>query len=114
MSAPPFDSPAFKAATRAQWDKHAKGWNDRSGQISDWLRESTDAMLEMAEIGPVGTCSMSRRVRAIRRSTVPSASARPALCWRPTYLQPSWSSQNTMRSARVTLTLRHWPRMGKV
>ncbi len=52
MNAPPFDPPAFKAATRAQWDENAKGWNDKSAQIRDWLRESTDAMLAMAEVGP--------------------------------------------------------------
>lgn len=46
----PFDPNKFKAATRAQWDRHAKGWNDHSAQIADWLRASTDAMLEMAEI----------------------------------------------------------------
>lgn len=47
----PFEAEQFKAATRAQWDRHAKGWNDHSGQIGDWLRESTDAMLAMAEVG---------------------------------------------------------------
>jgi SAM-dependent methyltransferase len=52
MDAPPFDPPAFKAATRAQWDKYAQGWNDNSAQIRDWLREATDAMLEMAEVRP--------------------------------------------------------------
>jgi len=48
----PFDPTAFKAATRELWDKHAKGWNAHSAQIRDWLRESTDAMLAMAEVGP--------------------------------------------------------------
>lgn len=48
----PFDPNAFKAATRELWDKHAKGWNDHSSQIRDWLREATDAMLAMAEVGP--------------------------------------------------------------
>lgn len=48
----PFDPNAFKAATRELWDKHAKGWSDCSGQIRDWLRESTEAMLAMAEVGP--------------------------------------------------------------
>jgi ubiquinone/menaquinone biosynthesis C-methylase UbiE len=48
----PFDAEKSKAATREQWDKHAKGWNDHSVQIGDWLRESTDAMLAMAEVGP--------------------------------------------------------------
>lgn len=52
MDTPPFDPLAFKAATRAQWNKYAKGWNDNSAQIRDWLRESTDAMLEMAEVRP--------------------------------------------------------------
>ena len=48
----PFDAGKFKAATREQWDKHAKGWNDHGAQIGGWLRKSTDAMLAMAEIGP--------------------------------------------------------------
>jgi len=48
----PFDAEKFKAATRDQWDKSAKGWNDQSTRIRTWLRESTDAMLEMAEIRP--------------------------------------------------------------
>ena len=48
----PFDAEKFKAATREQWDRHAKGWSDHSAQIGNWLRESTDAMLAMAEVGP--------------------------------------------------------------
>lgn len=51
-AAAPFDAENFKAATREQWDKHSKGWNDHSAQIGQWLRESTDAMLAMAEIAP--------------------------------------------------------------
>ena len=46
------DPEKFKAATREQWDRHAKGWNDKSPRIRGWLRESTDAMIEMAGIGP--------------------------------------------------------------
>jgi ubiquinone/menaquinone biosynthesis C-methylase UbiE len=53
MNAPaPFDAEKFKATTRQQWDKSARGWNDKSAQIRDWLRESTDAMLEMAGVRP--------------------------------------------------------------
>ncbi len=53
MNAPaPMDAVRFKAATREQWDSHAKGWNDRTVDIRNWLRQSTDAMLAMAEIGP--------------------------------------------------------------
>jgi hypothetical protein len=50
-TAAPFDADKFKAATREQWDKHAKGWNDHSAQIRDWLRQPTEAMLAMAGIG---------------------------------------------------------------
>ena len=52
MNAPVFDAEKFKAATREQWDKHAKGWNDKSADIRQWLRDPTDAMLEMAAIKP--------------------------------------------------------------
>src|ERR1700730_12828952 len=48
----PFDAEKFKAASRELWDKHAKGWDDHSVQTRDWLRNSTDAMLAMAEVGP--------------------------------------------------------------
>jgi SAM-dependent methyltransferase len=48
----PFDAETFKAATRDQWNKHARGWNEHSAQIAEWLRESTDAMLAMADVGP--------------------------------------------------------------
>jgi SAM-dependent methyltransferase len=49
-SPPPFDPEKFKAATRDQWDKSAKNWNEWSPQIRAWLRESTTAMLDMAEV----------------------------------------------------------------
>ena len=49
-AAPLFDPEKFKAATREQWNQSAKGWNDKSAQIRDWLRDSTSAMLEMANI----------------------------------------------------------------
>jgi len=49
-AAPLFDPKKFKAATREQWNQSAKGWNDKSAQIRDWLRDSTSAMIEMANI----------------------------------------------------------------
>ena len=52
MSAPPFDAEKFKIATREQWNKSAKGWNDRSEQIRGWLRASTDSMFSMLDLGP--------------------------------------------------------------
>jgi len=50
MTTPAFNAEKFKAATREQWDRHAKGWNDKSESIRQWLRESTDAMIEMAGV----------------------------------------------------------------
>lgn len=47
----PLNAERFKAATREQWDRHAKGWNDSGAMIRDWLRTATAAMLEMAEVG---------------------------------------------------------------
>ncbi len=47
-----FDANAFKAATRAQWDRHARGWSAHSAEIGAWLADATAAMLVMAEVGP--------------------------------------------------------------
>lgn len=51
MDAPPLvDATAFKAATRAQWDRCAAGWNAKSSMIRTWLRGPTDAMLQLAGV----------------------------------------------------------------
>src|SRR5690606_11764387 len=39
-----------KLAARQQSDARAEGWNDKSDLIRNWLRDSTDAMLAMADI----------------------------------------------------------------
>lgn len=46
------DPQAFKAAVRMQWDQSARGWNEHTPQIRDWLRHATDAMLDMAGVAP--------------------------------------------------------------
>lgn len=46
------DPQAFKAVVRAQWDRSATGWNQHTAAIRAWLRQPTDAMLDMAGIGP--------------------------------------------------------------
>ena len=51
-TAPAFDQQAFKIATRSQWEKAARGWNDQTPRIRAWLRSATDAMLDMAGIKP--------------------------------------------------------------
>jgi ubiquinone/menaquinone biosynthesis C-methylase UbiE len=52
MPASSIDREAFKRATRERWDACAKSWNDQAALIGNWLREPTDAMLEMADIKP--------------------------------------------------------------
>ncbi len=42
----------FKVATRAQWNVSAQGWNDQGPRIRTWLRASTDAMLNIANVIP--------------------------------------------------------------
>lgn len=46
------DANGLKAATREQWNRSAKGWNDNAAIIRSWLREATDAMLNMAGVRP--------------------------------------------------------------
>lgn len=44
------DNEPSKAATRSQWDKAARSWNDHTPQVRAWLRSATDTMLDMAGI----------------------------------------------------------------
>lgn len=46
------DADAFKRGVREQWDRSARGWSDHSPQIRAWLRQATDAMLDMAGVAP--------------------------------------------------------------
>ena len=46
------DTQAFKTAVREQWDRSADGWNDHTSEIRAWLRQASDAMLDMAGIVP--------------------------------------------------------------
>jgi SAM-dependent methyltransferase len=48
----PPDGLAFKAAVREQWDRSAPGWYAHTAEIRAWLRPATDAMIDMAGIGP--------------------------------------------------------------
>lgn len=50
-TAPNPDQHAFKTAVREQWDRSATGWNQHTSAIRTWLRQPTDAMLDMAGIG---------------------------------------------------------------
>ncbi len=46
------DPRTFKAALREQWDTSAAGWNAHAPQIRAWLATATEAMLDLAGIGP--------------------------------------------------------------
>ena len=50
MSARNFDAETFKRSTREQWDRTAAAWNDHAPLIRAWLRQATEAMLNMAAV----------------------------------------------------------------
>lgn len=47
-----FDPITFKESTRQQWENVADAWNHWSPTLQRWLEPATEAMLEMARIGP--------------------------------------------------------------
>lgn len=47
-----FDAATYKATTRQQWQDAADAWNAWSGFLAAWLGPATEAMLDMAEVGP--------------------------------------------------------------
>ena len=52
-SAPPtFDAEKFKTTTRAQWQSAAEAWHQWGPFIGSWLGDATEAMFEMARVGP--------------------------------------------------------------
>jgi ubiquinone/menaquinone biosynthesis C-methylase UbiE len=53
MTTPPnFDPVAYKESTRQQWERVAAAWNRWSPTLERWWAPLTEAMLEMARIGP--------------------------------------------------------------
>jgi ubiquinone/menaquinone biosynthesis C-methylase UbiE len=51
-TAPTFDPIAYKATTREQWQEAAEAWHRWGPQLEAWLGEATEAMLDLARIGP--------------------------------------------------------------
>jgi SAM-dependent methyltransferase len=47
-----FDPDKFRQTTRAQWESAAEAWNRWSPLLAEWLGPATDAMLDMAAVGP--------------------------------------------------------------
>jgi ubiquinone/menaquinone biosynthesis C-methylase UbiE len=53
MTTPPeFDPVAYKESTRQQWERVAAAWNRWSPTLERWWAPVTEAMLELARIGP--------------------------------------------------------------
>jgi ubiquinone/menaquinone biosynthesis C-methylase UbiE len=49
---PEFDPAAYKETTREQWQDAAEAWHCWGPQLEAWLGEATEAMLELARLGP--------------------------------------------------------------
>lgn len=47
-----FDPNLYKSTTRQQWQDAAEAWNAWGPLLHDWLGPATEAMLDMAAIGP--------------------------------------------------------------
>lgn len=47
-----FDPEKFRQTTRAQWENAADAWNRWAPLLSRWLGPATEAMLDMAAVGP--------------------------------------------------------------
>lgn len=47
-----FDAAKYKATTRQQWQDAAEAWNAWGRFLATWLGPATEAMLDMAKVGP--------------------------------------------------------------
>lgn len=52
QATPTFDPVQYKETTRKQWEEAAQAWHGWGAAIEDWLGEATQAMLDLAAIGP--------------------------------------------------------------
>jgi ubiquinone/menaquinone biosynthesis C-methylase UbiE len=52
MTATAFDPGAYKETTRQQWQDAAAAWHRFGPTLEAWLGEATEAMLDLAQIGP--------------------------------------------------------------
>lgn len=68
-----FDAAKFKSTTRAQWQAAAPAWHRWGPFIGEWLDEATEAMLDLAHVGPgsrvidIAAGSGEQTLRAARR-----------------------------------------------
>jgi ubiquinone/menaquinone biosynthesis C-methylase UbiE len=50
--APRFDPVKYKETTREQWQEAAERWHGWGPTVEEWLGEATEAMLDLAGVGP--------------------------------------------------------------
>ena len=68
-----FDAAKFKSTTRSQWQAAAPAWHRWGPFIGEWLDDATEAMLDLARIGPgsrvidIAAGSGEQSLRAARR-----------------------------------------------
>lgn len=72
--APRFDPVRYKETTREQWQEAAGAWHRWGPALEEWLGEATEAMLDMAGVGPgsrvldVAAGAGGQTIRAARRA----------------------------------------------
>ncbi len=91
---PTFDATTFKTTTRAQWQAAADAWHRWGPFLGSWLGDATDAMFDLARIGPgsrvldVAAGAGEQSLRAARRvspgGSVLATDIAPALLERAT------------------------------
>lgn len=47
---PSFNPEQFKVSARESWNRAARGWNEHTPQIHQWLAGPTQAMLDQAKV----------------------------------------------------------------
>src|SRR6187549_3214005 len=52
QAAPAFDPVKFRQTTRAQWESAAEAWDRWGPLLARWLGPATEAMLDLAAVGP--------------------------------------------------------------
>ena len=89
-----FDPDKFRQTTRAQWESAAEAWDRWSPLLARWLGPATEAMLDVAGVGPGRTRARHRRrrrrtdarrraPRRLRRATCSPPTSRPPSCATP-------------------------------
>ena len=78
-----FDPIKYKETTREQWQTAAEPWYRWGPTVEDWLRQATEVMLDLAQVGSGSRVLDVAAGAGGRRSQQPGASAQAATYWPP-------------------------------